>query len=104
MSGEWWARAGYRPNDPVGERVSCPPMVRFVMFVLACSLLSCGRDATDHTATSSADTPSRTPVWVVDQRDPGRNVPPVGRSLFDYLFTRELNGRKLYDVPFPFTA
>lgn len=40
-------------------------------------------------------------TWIVDPNDPGENLPPVGRSLFDILFTTE-NGA--YDVPFPFTA
>jgi hypothetical protein len=37
-----------------------------------------------------------TPEWAVDPQDPGANLPPAGRSLFDHLFARE-------GVPFPFT-
>jgi hypothetical protein len=42
--------------------------------------------------------------WVIDPTVPGENVPPVGRSLFDFLVVRERDGRKTYDVPFPFVA
>lgn len=38
-----------------------------------------------------------TPEWAVDPHDPGPNLPPAGRSLFDHLFARE-------GVPFPFPA
>ena len=42
-------------------------------------------------------------VWVVDPDEAGPNVPPVGRSLFDFLVTRQVDGRTVYDVPYPFT-
>lgn len=38
-----------------------------------------------------------TPEWAVDPQDPGPNLPPAGRSLFDHLFARD-------GVPFPFAA
>lgn len=38
-----------------------------------------------------------TPEWAVDPHDPGPNLPPTGRSLFDHLFARE-------GVPFPFQS
>jgi hypothetical protein len=38
-----------------------------------------------------------TPEWAVDPHDPGPNLPPAGRSLFDHLFARE-------GVPFPFST
>jgi mono/diheme cytochrome c family protein len=40
----------------------------------------------------------------VDPADPGSDVPPVGRSLFDYVMTEQQGGRMVYQVPFPFTA
>ena len=53
--------------------------------------------------TASGDTrPGRD--WAVDPTMPGENLPPVGRSLFDHLFTRPDGARKVYDVPFPFSA
>ena len=76
-------------------------MVGPVILGAALSLVSCRQDAGPD-ATSSSATPPPSPVWVVDQRDPGANVPPAGRSLFDHLFTKERNGRKVYEVPFPF--
>ncbi len=39
-------------------------------------------------------------VWAVDPSAPGTDLPPVGRSLFDYLFSRGGD----YRVPFPFSA
>jgi mono/diheme cytochrome c family protein len=42
--------------------------------------------------------------WAVDPTTAGENLPPVGRSLFDFLVVRNQGERKIYDVPFPFTA
>ena len=40
--------------------------------------------------------------WVATSDEPGPNIPPVGRSLFDYLFTERAGGSAKYRVPFPF--
>jgi hypothetical protein len=42
--------------------------------------------------------------WAVDPTVPGENLPPIGRSLFDFLFVRNQGDRKVYDIPFPFSA
>lgn len=42
-------------------------------------------------------------TWVSDSFQPGPDQPPVGRSLFDYLFTGTDNGEPEYVIPFPFT-
>jgi mono/diheme cytochrome c family protein len=42
--------------------------------------------------------------WAVDPTVAGENLPLVGRSLFDFLVVRKQGERKVYDVPFPFTA
>jgi len=43
--------------------------------------------------------------WVVDPAVPGENLPPTGRSLFDFLVVRDAaDGKKVYDVPFPIAA
>ncbi len=42
------------------------------------------------------------PVWAVDPARAGRDLPPAGRSLFDYVVTREVDGQPVHDVPFPF--
>lgn len=44
------------------------------------------------------------PRLVFDPAEPGADQPPIGRSLFDHLFVAERDGRKVYDVPFPFAA
>lgn len=42
-------------------------------------------------------------TWVVSS-DPGPNVPPVGRSLFDHLtMVDDGNGKKRQEIPFPFS-
>jgi len=38
------------------------------------------------------------------QPPPSEDLPPAGRSLFDFLVTTEENGRKVQRVPFPFQA
>jgi hypothetical protein len=52
--------------------------------------------------TSLADT-AHEAIWVVDPKEPGDDLPPKGRSLFDTLFSVEKNGRGIYHIPFPFT-
>jgi hypothetical protein len=42
--------------------------------------------------------------WVVDAKDPGPNLPTVGRSLFDYVTARSDGHAHSYDVPFPFSS
>jgi hypothetical protein len=65
--------------------------------VIAATLaLVCGSE------TSMANGRPEAATWVVDPAKPGDNLPPIGRSLFDRLFTRERNGKVEYDVPFPF--
>ncbi|MBW8873395.1 MAG: hypothetical protein JF614_00385 [Acidobacteria bacterium] len=44
------------------------------------------------------------PPWAVDPEDPGEDLPPAGRSLFDFLVTVQHGGERVYDVPFPFAA
>jgi hypothetical protein len=43
-------------------------------------------------------------VWVLDPKDPGANLPPVGRSLFDHVFSKTEDGKPIHHIPFPFTA
>lgn len=42
--------------------------------------------------------------WAVDPTQPGDNLPPVGRSLFDFLVTERDGPAMRYNVPFPFSA
>ena len=44
------------------------------------------------------------PDWAVDPAAAGQNLPPVGRSLFDYLVTHERGDPAAYEVPFPISA
>jgi mono/diheme cytochrome c family protein len=43
-------------------------------------------------------------AWSVDAADPGPDVPPVGRSLFDFLLLSGHSARVTEGVPFPFSA
>jgi hypothetical protein len=51
-----------------------------------------------------ADDQAPAPVLAVDPDEPGPSLPPVGRSLFDFLTMQEEGGRTVQVVPFPFTA
>lgn len=42
------------------------------------------------------------PYWAVDPGRPGRDVPAVGRSLFDFAVTGRIDGKPVYDVPLSF--
>ncbi|MES2356209.1 MAG: hypothetical protein V4568_17755 [Pseudomonadota bacterium] len=44
------------------------------------------------------------PLWVIDPNVVGDNLPPTGRSLFDFLVTQRKGNGYIYDVPFPFDA
>ncbi len=51
-----------------------------------------------------ADDTLADPVLAVDPDEPGPSLPPVGRSLFDFLTMHEEGGRTVQTVPFPFSA
>ena len=42
--------------------------------------------------------------WVASAEEPGPDSPPIGRSLFDYLFTESSDGHSKYNIPFPFES
>src|SRR3546814_6220784 len=44
------------------------------------------------------------PKWAVRASKPGSDKPPAGRSLFDFVATREHAGERVSDIPFPFEA
>lgn len=54
-------------------------------------------------AESDKDNHPQQGEWVVDPDNPGPSLPPVGRSLFDFLITsEETDGVRVYDIPFPY--
>ncbi|HJU06634.1 MAG TPA: hypothetical protein VJ692_15910 [Nitrospiraceae bacterium] len=67
-------------------------------------MTACGRETPATLSKVAADSAQRGPVWAVDPKDPGTNLPPVGRSLFDYLVTESNSDKLVYKVPVPFTA
>ena len=44
------------------------------------------------------------PRWAVDPTQVGVNLPPAGRSLFDFAMAQPVGGKLTYDIPFPFDA
>ncbi len=83
----------------------------FVLYVLVLLLVLYASGALAKKIIPNADAYSELGQWVVDPTDFGSDLPPVGRSLFDYLVTEPLTketvpggkGDKLvYNVPFPF--
>lgn len=44
------------------------------------------------------------PLWAASPAAPGPDLPPAGRSLFDFVATREVDGQRRYDIPFPFES
>jgi mono/diheme cytochrome c family protein len=65
-----------------------------IMATIATTLLAC--PAAPRAADAAA--------WAVSPAAPGPDAPPAGRSLFDFMVTREAGGKRVYDLPFPFAA
>src|SRR5258708_34719962 len=42
------------------------------------------------------------PTWLLSPDQPGPDLPPVGRSLFDHLMTEGAGQQKKYVIPWPF--
>ncbi len=42
--------------------------------------------------------------WAFDPDYTGEQLPPAGRSLFDYLFTADAGEKPVYRIPYPFSA
>jgi len=49
------------------------------------------------------DHSSRPDTWIFNPNQPGANLPPTGRSLFDFVVTSRDDGKLKYDVPFPYS-
>src|SRR5690348_18166866 len=43
-------------------------------------------------------------TWSVDPARPGADLPPMGRSLFDFLLAQRAGANPTTAVPFPFSA
>jgi hypothetical protein len=41
------------------------------------------------------------PVWAANPTERAPNLPPAGRSLFDFLVAKSVNGATSYDIPYP---
>jgi hypothetical protein len=42
--------------------------------------------------------------WAADPTTAGPDLPPTGRSLFDFVFTETAGNTRVYQLPFPFSA
>ena len=71
-------------------------MMGVALGIFCGSLMISGAFAADASRAGNA------PRWVVEPRAADANLPPVGRSLFDFLVTEERNGQRVYNVPFPY--
>jgi hypothetical protein len=61
-------------------------------------------DATPEVAAAAAFPAGPQPRWAVDPTQTGSNLPPAGRSLFDFAMVKLVDGKLAYDIPFPFDA
>jgi hypothetical protein len=71
--------------------------VRKVLAGVALAAAACGALAQPREAPPGA-------MWAVNPAAPGPDLPPAGRSLFDFVATVERDGKRVYDLPFPFEA
>ena len=51
-----------------------------------------------------SDDENHSPRWVVDPKFTGSDIPPAGRSLFDFIITENHGAEKKYNIPFPFSS
>lgn len=91
------------------EGLPGPGKIALVLLLAGIVLQAWGNDR-PHRAPQPGDpetSPTATgrtgPVWAVDPVDPGPNLPPVGRSLFDFLITTGAGAAQRYQVPLPFS-
>ena len=70
------------------------------VWLILLGLLAAGAAHADDPATP----PAPAAVLAVDPDEPGPDLPPRGRSLFDFVTMQEEGGRAVQVVPFPFTA
>jgi hypothetical protein len=94
----------WRTTSGKATRAGCPLFRAAVGLQAIVVLLAC--DGSERPPSPGVDPkpPSGAapaPVWVVDAREPGPSLPPVGRSLFDFLLA---SGPGVQSVPFPFEA
>ena len=80
-----------------------------IVFAMVAMLIAYDRGTADRSVLSMAQAdpipaPAAEARWVVDPADPGPDLPPVGRSLFDHVITERQGPHMVYRVPFPFTA
>jgi hypothetical protein len=91
-------------------RLSRLRLLGLARMTTACTVgLVCAAAAAPGTGSSGDAGASRDPgidfsSWAADPTAPGPDLPPVGRSLFDHLFTDSNGKGKAYRVPFPFST
>jgi len=102
---------GVRHDGGSGDKAIPLWRLFFIGLIMTTALTSCDRDHAEEGALPviqpegfRVSPETGEPRWVVNPERPGPDIPPVGRSLFDYLVTTMQGREKVYDVPFPFTA
>jgi mono/diheme cytochrome c family protein len=75
--------------------------VLMVLLSGSCGEVRAGRP-TDAKSNAEETAPGISAIWAVDPTQTGADTPRTGRSLFDFVATTAVDGRRVYDVPFPF--
>ena len=87
------SRSRLRPTSARAARAAS-------VWLILLGLLAAGAAHADDPATP----PAPAAVLAVDPDEPGPDLPPRGRSLFDFVTMQEEGGRAVQVVPFPFKA
>lgn len=74
---------------------------KIILPILAASLAAC---VIPSQLVFAAETKPVGAAWPFDPYNDGQQLPPSGRSLFDYLFSSRRRNVPAYDIPFPFSA
>ncbi len=80
-------------------------MADFIRFArLLGGIAACAFIAAAFAPGGLAAEPPAGPERLATMEERGPNLPPVGRSIFDHMVAKQINGAWVYDVPFPFEA
>jgi len=89
----------------MGRRLIAGPFLSLFLLALAATTAGGAPQPTaPHPPAAPAAPAGHLIPWAVDPEDPGEDLPPVGRSIFDFLVTERKGDERFYAVPFPFSA
>lgn len=96
-----WSRTRDARNPTPTHRLAL--LLAFVVALAACRARESSEMQVPR-ARAPATPVAAHPKWAVNPARAGPDRPPAGQSLFDRLFMQDRNGRRTYDIPFPFDA